>query len=97
MHTQAQYNYPYAIAGSPAYQVRAACEALAEPHLQGAALLKAMVQALNTFEPSGDDSSCYDVPSGADVPSSTFDYQVTKADLAAMILQVQHVCRYRLS
>lgn len=72
------YNYPYALPGygldeTPPFQVRAACEALAEPSLEGANLLKAMLKALNVFYPM---SSCFNVPSYFTIPSSTFDYQV---------------------
>lgn len=88
---QAQYNYPYALVGSPAYQVRAACEALKEPGLQGAALLKAMLTALNTFSASdASDTSaadtCFELEADIAYPTSTFDYQVWITILYALSL-----------
>lgn len=61
----------------PAYPVRAACEHLKDPGLQGQALINAMLQAIEELSP-GITNDCLKITTTAD--NSTFGYQLCAQD-----------------
>ena len=84
---QAQYNFPYATPNSaapeeevPPFQVSAACQALAEPNLQGSDLITGMINALNVLLYPNFTTPCLSLPSP--LPSGTFAYQVMLQSLS---------------
>lgn len=64
----------------PAYPVRVACEALADPHLEGKALLSAMAAASGVFYNYTHDLGCFDFKVGpnkeTDEDGEFWGYQV---------------------
>jgi lysosomal Pro-X carboxypeptidase len=64
----------------PAYPVRVACEALADPHLEGKALLSAMAAASGVFYNHTHELECFDYKVGpnkeSDEDEMLFSYQV---------------------
>ena len=77
---QAQYNFPYPTtsdAGSaiPAYPVRAACQLLADPKLEGTPLFIAMSQTVSIFRGNAM-TTCVDTTGSGQLDSDPFTYQV---------------------
>ena len=77
---QAQYNFPYPTRSSngsaiPAYPVRAACQLLADPNLEGTPLFTAMSQTVSIFKGNAS-NSCIDTTGSGQLDSDPFTYQV---------------------
>lgn len=79
--SQAQYNYPYPSTGVndsiiPAYPVRAACQLLADPKLEGTPLFTAMSQTVSVFEGNAS-TTCIDTTGAGQLNNRPFTYQVS--------------------
>ena len=78
---KAQYNFPYPTpsgdgdAEIQAYPVRAACQLLADPDLEGARLLNAMSHAVPIFTGSAS-AACIDTTGYGRLDNDPFTYQV---------------------
>lgn len=77
---QAQYNFPYPTTSSdgsaiPAYPVRAACQLLADPSLEGTPLFAAMSQTVSVFKGNAS-TTCIDTTGSGRLDSDPFTYQV---------------------
>ena len=77
---QAQYNFPYPTSSSdgsaiPAYPVRAACQLLEHPELEGTPLFTAMSQTVSVFKGNAS-TTCIDHTGSGQLTSNPFTYQV---------------------
>ena len=78
---QSQYNFPYPTPSSDgkseiqAYPVRAACQLLADPNLEGARLLNAMSHTVPIFAGSAS-AACIDTTGFGRLGNDPFTYQV---------------------
>ena len=76
----------------PAYPVRVACEALADPHLEGKALLSAMAAASGVFYNYTRELKCFDFKVGAnketDEDGEFWGYQVCSSLLLFHVVRI---------
>ena len=74
----------------PAYPVRVACEALADPHLEDKALLFAMAAASGVFYNHTHELECFDYKAGPNKESEEdneiFSYQVQRLAVLVTLL-----------